>query len=474
MSFVLLCYSRNTPYSYDAHTPVSIFALGTYLERNGVEVEYFDERLDGQDRFDELAARRPLLAGFSVIGGYQIASARRLSRRLRELSGGTRIVWGGICPTTLTDTVLKEDYVDYAVRGEGEATLLELFRRLSAGQDCAGLAGLGGGAERLPLDIDSLPFVYQGKAALELKRHLKRRSIREAVGYEASRGCPFRCEFCYSPNFHGAARVKSTAKVAAELAALKELGVDELDIYDDTLFGGRSDKFADYLKLLKGGGFSWIGNFRINMLDRELLARLEDSGCKWVYFGIESDDDETLASIRKGITAREIDEGIGLMSRSTLPTVYSIIHGLPLEGEKDKARQCLDFAEKIHARHPGAEIQVQSYVPLPGTALYGAAVRLGFCPPADMDGWVRHDHFGVSSPWQENTGLAAKLYLSTFLAFRYRRHLSHFPVCLAAYPLHLLSRWRIRTRFFGLYFERALYRLGLAAAEALTSLYYRR
>jgi len=367
--------------------------------------------------------------------------------------------------------ILREDCVDFAACGEGEATLLELYRRLKAGFDGGGLAGLGGGTERLPLDIDSLPFVYQGKALGLLKRYLKRGSIREAVGYEASRGCPFRCAFCYSPNFHGEARVKSPGKVAQELALLKELGVDELDIYDDTLFGGRSEKFAAYLELLRNGGFTWIGNFRINMLDRELLDELEDSGCRWVYFGIESDDDKTLSALRKGITAREIDDGIRLMSTSRLPTVYSIISGLPLDGEQDKAERCLDFVESIHARHPAAEIQVQSYVPLPGTALYDTAVRMGFCPPADLDGWMRHDHFGVTSPWQDDRGLAAKLYLSTFLAFRYRRHLSHFPLCLAAYPLHLLSRWRIHSRFFGLYFEGVLYRLGLTAAALVTRLF---
>ncbi len=39
-----------------------------------------------------------------------------------------------------------------------------------------------------------------------------------------------------------------------------------------------------------------------------------------------------------------------------------------------------------------------------------------------------------------------------------RSRLSHFPVCLAAYPPHRLSRWRIRNRFFGLYIEKFAYR----------------
>ena len=80
---VVLCYGRNSPYDYDAHTPLSILALGTYLETKGLEVEYYDERLDALTVFDAMLKRKPLLVGFSVIGGYQIVSSARLSRRVR-------------------------------------------------------------------------------------------------------------------------------------------------------------------------------------------------------------------------------------------------------------------------------------------------------------------------------------------------------------------------------------------------------
>ncbi|MEE8425263.1 MAG: radical SAM protein [Elusimicrobiota bacterium] len=477
--FILLCYSSNTPYSYDAHTPLSILALGTYLEKHGVEVEYYDERIDSRRRFAELAARKPRAAGFSVIGGYQIASAARLSKELRRTSPGTRIVWGGVAPTSLPEETLRESYVDYAVLGEGEATLLELYRALGTSDAAAavvpGIAFRGKGRierspARPPLDIETLPFVYQGKAVEILKRYIQRGSIREAVGYEASRGCAFHCGFCYSPHFHRGTRTKSLAKVTGELAKLKAIDAKDLDIYDDTFFGGKLEDFPAFLELLEKGRFTWIGNFRINMLDVDLLRRLEDSGCKWVYFGIESDDDETLAAIKKGVTASEIHAGIRLMAASKLPAVYSLIYGLPLEREKDSAARTLDFAEEIHRLHPSAEIQVQSYVPLPGSALYEEALHFGFKPPSRLDGWAEHDHFGVTNPWLTDSGLPAKIYLTSFLAFRYQRHLSHFPLCLFAYPLHKLSLWRVRKRTFGLYFEKILYAAALAAAKALTAL----
>lgn len=473
--FVLLCYPHNTPYSYDAHTPLSILSLGTYLEQHGVAVEYFDERIDPHRRFRELVDARPLLVGFSVIGGYQLAAAERLSRIARSRSPGSRIVWGGVAPTTLADEIVRQDFVDCAVIGEGEETLLELVESLRRDpkQDLSRIAGVAAkkddavrrGPSRPPLDIETLPFVYQGKALEMLRRYLRFDSVREAVGFEASRGCPFQCTFCYSPRFHGQVRLKSPGKVAAELEALGRLGVRDLDIYDDTLFAGQREEFPAYLELLRRNKIRWIGNLRINMLTEPLLRLLEASGCRWLYFGIESDDDRVLRAIKKGFTAQNIRDGVALMRRSTLPVVYSIIYGLPLKGEADKVDHCLDMAEALHRSQPEAEIQVQSFVPLPGSELYPSALDFGFQPPKDLAGWVRHDHFGVSNPWLPDPSLANKIYLSSFLAFRYRRHLSRFPLSLAAYPLHRLSLWRIRRKFFRFYFEKALYSAFMAVSE---------
>jgi len=475
--FVLLCYARNTPYGYDLHAPVPIFALGTYLEEKGVSVEYFDERLDPPRLFDEMLARRPLLAGFSVIGGYQIPASARLSRRARELSPETKIVWGGIAATTLTRETAAEPYVDFAVTGEGEETLLALALALRDNGDASGLAGLAlrrGGEivvnpRRPPPDLESLPLPYRGKAKGLLPRYLARGSVRELCGYEASRGCPFTCGFCYSPGFHSDTRVKSRAKIAAELRELQALGVRELDVYDDTLLGARREEIEAFASELGSLGFEWIANLRVNMLTPGLLARVERSGCRFLYFGLESDDDGALGRMSKGFSAAQVEAGLGLLRGSKLPTVFSLLVGLPTEGPGGGIERALAFAARLHEQHPRAEIQLQSYVPLPGTPLYPAALAHGFRPPEGLLGWAGLDHFETRIPWLERPELPQRVYLSTFLAYRYRRHLSHWPYKAAAYPLHLLSLWRLRNRRFGLYFEKPLYQAALGLARLAAS-----
>ncbi len=374
---------------------------------------------------------------------------------------------------------LAEDCVDVVVIGEGEETLLDLYRAVTraggeALDDVPGIHfkdGRGGTRRTSPRpnpDIETLPFAYQGRAEALLALYLDRESIREAVGYETSRGCPFLCAFCYSPNFHDRTRVKSPEKVGRELEALGRLGVEDIDIYDDTLFGGREASFPDLLGALRQSKMTWIGNLRINMLTDDLMRGLESSGCRWLYFGIESNDDRVLRRLRKGFKAADIVRGVEIMRRSRIPAVYSILYGLPLDDVPTDLGPFLEFAMELHSKHPEAEIQVQSFVPLPGTELFADAVRRGFSPPTQLSGWVRHDHFGVTEQWLAEPALANKVYLSTFLAFRYRRHLSSLPIALAAFPLHKLNLWRIRHRFFQLYFELFLYEAYLGASEVWT------
>ena len=477
--FVLLAYARTTPYPYEPQTPLSLFGLGAYLEAHGVLVAYYDERVEPWSHFNELLAQKPLAVGFSVMGGYQIIAARRLSRRARAASPESKIVWGGVLPSCLPREVMNEIDVDCIALGEAEETMRELCRGFASRRaDLSGIRGLvwrdrGSiviNPKRPPPQLEQLPFAYHSPTLPLLRRYLEKPATREAVGYETSRGCPSRCGFCYSPVFHGPVRGKSLAKISRELGRLRELGVSSLDIYDDVLMGGVAADIAALCDLLKALSFTWTANLRVDLASADILNRLEDSGCRWLYFGLESNDDATLRGLGKGFSWTQVRAGLALLRDRRIGTVFSLICGLPGKDSEQGVRRSLELAEELHLSFPKAEIQIQSFVPLPGAALYSEAVAQGFRPPDGLEGWAGHDHFRVALPWLKDPALPAKAYLTSFLAYRYRRHLSGFPACLIAYPLHHLSRWRIRRQFFGCYFEKPLYALGMAVLRGWIAL----
>ncbi len=466
-NLVVLAYAYASPFPYHAWTPLAILALGAYLEERGIEVEYFDERIHHKKRFKELVSRRPLLVGLSTMTCYQIKNTLRLAKIARKIDPEIPLVWGGTHPSMMAEQTLESEYVDFVVKGEGEQTLYELVRALQNGKtDFSEIDGLGWkrdgkiiiNKDRDFLDINTLPFPYDGKGREILLEYLKRSpDTLENIGYESSRGCPYKCGFCYNVYFHkNVCRVKSIEKIRSELIKLKELGVEKMTFYDDTFLAGRKDAMLEILDLLKELNFKWIANVRINTFTPELLKKFEESGCVYLFFGIESPDDEVLKYIRKGQNRRMIDKGIEIVSKGNIKTLYSLMIGLPGETEEQMQRT-LDFADEIRRRHPGAEVPIQPYVPLPGTHLYQEALKYGFKPPDKLEGWKNFTNDEVRNPWVKNPKLLNAIYINSFLAFRYERFLKNFWSNLIFGPLHKLSVWRWEHRNFKFFFELYLY-----------------
>jgi radical SAM superfamily enzyme YgiQ (UPF0313 family) len=83
-------------------------------------------------------------AGITVMGGPQLRSAVALSKAIRENFPMVPIIWGGAFPTVCPEAALNAPYVDYAIRAQGEQTLLELLEALTAGKNSVldSIAGL--------------------------------------------------------------------------------------------------------------------------------------------------------------------------------------------------------------------------------------------------------------------------------------------------------------------------------------------
>jgi len=151
-----------------------------------------------------------------------------------------------------------------------------------------------------------------------------------------------------------------------------------------------------------------------------------------------------------------IDEGIKIVSKGNIRTLYSLMIGLPNKTE-EQLRRTLDFADEIRRMHPGAEVPIQPYVSLPGTSLYREAVKAGFKPPENLEGWKNFTNDEIANPWVKNPKLLNAIYINTFLAFRYERFPKGFWSGLIFGPLHNLSLWRWKKRNFNFFFERYLY-----------------
>ena len=140
--------------------------------------------------------------GVSVMGGPQLRTALALSQAVRARFPQLPIIWGGHFPTICAAACLAEACVDFAIRGQGEDTFLELLDVLFARNldSLPNIAGLSWRAGRDVIHNRNRPFSAAGLAR-ELpferlgnpRRYLGRTYLGQRTsGYQAALGCRFR------------------------------------------------------------------------------------------------------------------------------------------------------------------------------------------------------------------------------------------------------------------------------------------
>lgn len=133
---------------------------------------------------EKLLASGPRIVGLGVYI-WNVDETARLVALLKTISPQTVIVLGGPEVSHETDEQEICRRADYVITGWGDVTFARLCRDILAGKRILTKVHVG---EQPPLAELAMPY-----------RHYDDEDIRHRVLYvEASRGCPFKCEFCLS------------------------------------------------------------------------------------------------------------------------------------------------------------------------------------------------------------------------------------------------------------------------------------
>jgi radical SAM superfamily enzyme YgiQ (UPF0313 family) len=178
-----LLVALNAKYPHCAFGPRYLLANLGDLQRRAELVE-FDINQRVVDIAEHILARQPRLVGLGVYI-WNVTPATQLVALLKRLRPDLIIILGGPEVSYETDQQEICRWADYVITGEGDLAFAGLCRELLAGHRPAGRII----AAPLPaLEAVELPY------PLYTDRDLAHR----VIYVEASRGCPFECEFCLS------------------------------------------------------------------------------------------------------------------------------------------------------------------------------------------------------------------------------------------------------------------------------------
>jgi radical SAM superfamily enzyme YgiQ (UPF0313 family) len=452
-----LIYLMNYRNERDMYPPFGLMYVADALTQAGFQAKIFHETEAYVDEFVRaVVTDRPLFVGLSTITGPQLRPVIETSRRLKAL--GVTVVWGGVHATIMPEEVLKEDYVDFVVVNEGEETVQELARML-AGQapvDFAAVRGLAWKDAGRPVVNPERPFI------LDLDRFRPRwdlipveRYLIQSGPYDRalpvyiSRGCPFRCGFCYNEVVMKRTwRQHSDEFVVEQVQWLRDnFRVNAIDYADDYLFG----RIKPMQRLVEKVGMPWSGQVRVQLLKPEFVRWMRDTGCQWVNIGAESGSQAVLDSMHKDQKAEQIEWGVGNLVEiaPNIEANLSFIAGLPDENDVER-KVTFDLIERLAAMSPNVRCSVCVYMPYPGTPLWPEALRRGYVPPANQEGWCEFDLNRGNTPWMSDSEAQVMSEINDILFVG--RSSGHWLLA----PYYGLLRWRWRNMYFKHYWEGAL------------------
>jgi len=378
-----LFYDRKQARKMQPYPPLGTLYAAAVLTQNGFSVELFDSMLNDPDvEFLQAVARcRPNIVAIYE-DSFNFLSKMCLTRMREAAFGmidaarayGSRVVVNGSDAADHCDAYLQHG-ADYVLLGEAEITLLELVRSLAGAPgdyaaDIPGLAFLHSTTSKVirtpprPLlrDLDRLPL--PARDLLDIARY--KEAWRQSHGFfslnlVASRGCPYRCNWCAKPIYGNSFHARSAESVAEEMRQLREdFGADHLCGINNRWV--RS--FAEQV-VRRDARVPFKMQSRADLMSSETVADLKRAGCFEVWMGVESGSQKILDAMEKGTRVEQIVRARENLGRHDIRACYFLQFGYPGE----TWREIQETIQLIRETRPD-DIGVSVSYPLPGTAFH--------------------------------------------------------------------------------------------------------
>jgi radical SAM superfamily enzyme YgiQ (UPF0313 family) len=303
------------------------------------------------------AAGRPDLVLVGSMMTYWYPGVVEAIGEVRTAWPGVPVLLGGNYATLCPDHARAFSGADVVIAGEGELALPGVLGDLFGARVDFDFDGR---------DLDSYPY-----PALDLMGPL------DAAPILTSRGCPYRCSYCASKLLNRGFRMRNPLRVVDEIEHWsRTLGVRNFAFYDDALLVNSMDRAAPMLEeILRRGlelNFHCPNGLHLREITPRLARLLFQTGFRTIRFGFETASASRQAATGGKVTTAELQQAVAYLQEAGYGRadigVY-LLCGLPGQ-EAREIETGIDLVRGL-----GAKPILAEYSPIPGTPLWGEALR---------------------------------------------------------------------------------------------------
>ena len=307
-----------------------------YLNQNGIECRFLQLT---EELFDPLRCAKGQF-DFVLFTLYNVTKLKvyEACEIIRKETSGVKIIVGGSEVSINRKLILEEcNYIDYAVKGEGEITTYELLKAIEKNEDVHNIEGvlfrksgeiIENCDRELVNDISSLP--WPDRAYLRDKKLT-------VASITTSRGCRGNCSFCMTHDIWPIWRGRKVSDVIEEIKYLyNEYGIDCINFtdasFEDPDFNcERMNQILDGILALDFKIYFSV-DFRADFIHKcsvEILQKLIQAGLSRVVVGIEAANESDLKLYGKRATLQQNYEIAELFMNANIPFYPGFINFNP-------------------------------------------------------------------------------------------------------------------------------------------------
>ncbi|MFH2011633.1 MAG: radical SAM protein [Pseudomonadota bacterium] len=368
-------------------TPISIAYITAFLRGHGFNVKILNIGENTPFSLNLLHSYirdfKPGLIGFST---YQrnILYVIGLANYIKSFDPKIKIVIGGPQATFMPSSAIQSmGSIDYICRDEGEIALLNIASAIRDGTDNTVISGSSckcedglyydGPCVEAYSDLDRYPSPYLQNDLIDFS------NLEEAIMF-TSRGCPYNCVFCYTPNaFKRKVRFHSIDRVIEEIGWVYRKGIKRF-WFADPSFSINIDRIDQLMEEILRRNLKieiWLET-RADLINKELMQKMKAAGVYLVAYGLESASGKVLNGLKKNISLDDMRKAIKLTQKNGIDVELFTQYGLPNETFND-AMMTLQFLKDndVKIRGNSNSQQMQVYF---GTDVFNSYQEYGVRP----------------------------------------------------------------------------------------------
>lgn len=286
--------------------------------------------------------------------------AASIAKRFRKM--GIPVVAGGIHITTAFEFIPKGSF-DVLCIGAAELTWRDIINDLQNGE----LKPVYRCTKKLS-GTDIISPAYD---------MIKNDSYLYCNIIHTSRGCPYKCDFCYNSS---AERHYVNRNIDDVISDIKAVGKRHVMFIDDN-FTGNPAWTKEFLERIKPMKLKWNAAVSIDVAKRpELLELMRKSGCMSLFIGFESINEDSLSGVHKVQNrAADYSKAVKIIHSKGIMINASFVFGLDSD-TPDVFEKTFDWIVQNKIETVTSHI----LTPYPGTKLYSDMLKSGRITKTDL------------------------------------------------------------------------------------------